>query len=75
MAYISATPPVGQVFSTQGMCKPCLILISTPTKKTFLLTILTNLTPQYFFTNFIYDYLNLCHSGILIVETTHSWSL
>ena len=33
LAGISTTPPVEiriRVFSTQGVCKPCLVLISTP---------------------------------------------
>ena len=69
-AGISTTPPVEiriRVLSAQGVCKPCLVLISTPPPP----PPVKNSGNIYKFDNkiffsykFILDYLNLCHSGI-----------
>ena len=63
MAGISTTPPVEiriRVFSTQGVCKPCLVLIS-PIKNFENIYKFDN--KIFFSCKFILDYLNLCHSG------------
>ena len=67
MAGISTTPPVEiriRVFSTQGVCKPCMVLISTPPPPIKNFENIYKFDNKIFFSfKFILDYLNLCHSG------------